>query len=244
MSAVVSRRSEARESVAEVVRRRVLGSRNRLWRIEDFDGLGSSEAINSELRRLLRHGELERVRRGVYWRGTKSRFGMSVSRDSEVLRRLVGPREAIGAAEWYATKLLGLSTQVSAVEVLSLTRRPPAGLRHVRVVSRSSRTGRRDQKLNAIEVTLLEALEGWDRYVEVDAAEAIAHFAELLEHDSIRVERLVAASKTESAMVRERLRGVLLRTGRIDQATRIERARSDSARRRALAVMGHSSSRV
>jgi len=224
----------ATRPVAEEVRRRVVNSRDRLWRADEFEG--SPQAVNSELRRLVKAGELRRIRRGVYWRGRKTRFGMSHPRQGEALRSVLHGSEAVGATGWYATNLLGLSTQVSPVETLAVSRRPPTGFKQLRLVDRSSRTGRRDAKLNDLEVTLLEALEGWDQYVELSGRAATKRFAEVLGEEGIRVEKLVTASDTEPAAVRERLRYVLDAAGHNEAVHRVRPARSASARERALAV--------
>jgi hypothetical protein len=227
--------NSGRQSTAADVRRRVLRSHNRYWQVEEFEG--SPDAVQAELRRLVREGELEHVRRGVYWRGEKSRFGMSIPRTASALREVLGEDEAIGAAEWYATNLLGLSTQVSPTEVLAVSRRPPKGFEHVRLLSRANRTGRRDRKLTDLEVTFLEALEGWDRYVEAHPQTALKTFTQLLDRDDVRPERLALAAKTEPAVVRERLRAVLQAAGHAQQADKIPRARSAEARARALKVL-------
>jgi hypothetical protein len=231
---VQQRRAWAR-SVAAEVRRRVLGSHERYWHVEEFEG--SPDAVQAELRRLVREDELEHVRRGVYWRGEKSRFGMSLPQAAAALRSVVGDDEALGAAEWYATNLLGLSTQVSPTEVLALSRRPPKGFEHVRVLSRANRTGRRDRRLTDLEVTLLEALEGWDRYVEARPETALKTFTDLFDRDDVRADRLALAAKTEPAIVRERLRAVLRAAGHDHEAAKIPRARSGQARERALSVL-------
>jgi hypothetical protein len=126
---------------------------------------------------------------------------------------------------------------VSPTPVVAVTQRPPTGLRGVRLVNRASRVGRRRAKLNEIEVTLLEALEGWDRFVELDRSEALDRFAKLLERDDIRVDGLVRAADTESPRVRERLRAVLAHAGFANEAGNIEGARHRSSRERALAVL-------
>ncbi len=230
-----------KRSVAEQVRRRVLASRERLWRVEDFEDLedakGSASAVNNELRRLVARGELMRVRRGVYWRGKKSRFGMLGAPQADALRKSVGDDEAVGATGWHATNLLGLSTQVSPVETLAVTHRVPAGMTKVKVASRAARRGRRDARLNGMEVTFLEALEGWDRYVEADAKTALKRFVKLLGRDDVRVDRLVSASSTEPPAVRERLRAVLVQAGEAAAANRIRRARDPRTRERALRVL-------
>jgi hypothetical protein len=232
MSQVLDRK----DSVAQQVRHRVQRSGERLWRIEDFEG--SPSAVNNELRRLIARGELMRVRRGVYWRGKKSRFGMIGASQGEAVQKLFGAQEAIGATGWNATNLLGLSTQVSPVEALAVTHRRPEGLHNVKVSSRAARSGRREAKLNGMEVTFLEALEGWDRYVEADGATALERFGELLEQEDIRVERLVRASHTEPPVVRERLRAVLRHRGYEEQAERVPAARDPRTRARALRVLG------
>jgi hypothetical protein len=217
------------------VRGRVLRSHGRVWRVEDF--AGSPAATNSELRRLVARGELVRVRRGVYWRGRRSRFGMTGVSSGQAVRELLGSHEAVGATGWYATKLLGLSTQVSPVETLAVTGRPPEGLRDVRVVSRAARSGRREARLNDFEVTFLEALEGWERYVEADGETALARFVELLAAEGMRVDRVLRASATEPPAVRERLRAVLERAGRKREAQRVRPARDARTRERALRVL-------
>jgi len=155
----------------------------------------------------------------------------------EAVRKLLGDREAIGATGWQAAKLLGLSTQVAPMEALATTGRPPAGLRNVMVAGRSARSGRRDARLNGLEVTILEAIEGWERYVEVDAATALARFRDALARDDVRLDRLVAASRTEPPAVRERLRAILDYSGHEEQANRIPAARDHRTRERALRVI-------
>jgi hypothetical protein len=232
MSHVLDRKG----SVAQQVRGRVLRSGERLWQAEDFEG--SPSAVNNELRRLISRGELMRVRRGVYWRGKKSRFGMIGASQGEAVQKVLGAQGAVGATGWSATNLLGLSTQVSPVEALAVTHRRPEGLHNVKVSSRAARSGRREAKLNGMEVTFLEALEGWDRYVEADAATALERFGELLDRDDVRVERLVRASHTEPPVVRERLRAVLRHGGYEEYAAKVPAARDPRTRARALRVLG------
>ena len=178
-----------------------------------------------------------RVRRGVYWRGKKSRFGMIGASQGEAVQKVLGAQEAVGATGWHAANLLGLSTQVSPIEALAVTHRRPEGLHNVKVSSRAARSGRREAKLNGMEVTFLETLEGWDRYVEADGATALERFGELLDREDIRVERLVRASRTEPPVVRERLRAVLRHGGYEEQAERVPAARDPRTRARALRVL-------
>lgn len=227
-----------RISIANEVRRLVLGSKEQFWRVDDLTSKldASSSAVVSELERLQNDDQVEHVRRGLWWRGRPTKFGMSLPRPGDAVRAVVGDREAIGAAEWHATNLLGLSTQVVPREILAITTRPPTGIDGVRMINRSSRTGRRDARLNDLEVTLLEAIDGWDRYVERPRGEATERFVELLGREDVRIPRLAKAAGTESPIVRERLRALLERGGWAEEASAIPRAGS-AGRKRALAVV-------
>ncbi len=222
------------ESEAQRVRDRVLGSQERIWLIEDFEG--TPKAVNNELRRLVERGELQRVRRGVYWRGRPSRFGMHGADDGRAVQSVIGADEAVGATGWNATNLLGLSTQIAPSDELAVTHRVPTGLEHVKLSSRAARTGRRKAQLTGLEVTLLEALEGWERYVELRPVDAIRRFGEILSRSDVRIDKLVEASATEPPAVRERLRAVLIETGHARAAERVRRARDQRTRDRALRV--------
>lgn len=224
-----------KESVAASVKDQVLASSDRFWGLSDFKL--APHAATTALSRLEKAGELDRVRRGVYWRGRKTRFGTVGAPAVEAVRRMLSDSEAFGAAGWYATNLLKLSTQVSPVPVVAVTARPPSGLHNVLVVDRSGRRGRRDAKLNETEVTFLEALEAWDNNVELSNIEAFNRFVEILGGGALRAERLVEASTTESSRVRERLRAVLYGAGWRELANRVEGARSPSSKERARAVL-------
>lgn len=218
---------------------RVRKGGERAWTVEEFDDLGgSANATNAALRRLVADGELRRVRRGVYWRGRAGKFGMTPTVGREVARELVDRGEAMGAAEWSATNALGLSTQVPRQFALAVTQRAPRNLPDdVRIVRRDARRGRRAARLREPEVTLLEALDGWDRYVEATPAEALARFVEVVKSDNVRVDRLTQASSTEPAAVRERLRLVLEHAGKTKEAASVRRARDPRTIEKALRVV-------
>lgn len=222
-------------SVASSVREEVNASTDQYWSVEDFNL--DSHAVASELSRLRRSGELESVRRGLYWRGRRTRFGQVGAPAVEAVRKLVSEDEALGAAGWYATNLLRLSTQVSPVPTVAVTCRVPTGLKDVRVVDRSNRTGRRAAQLNETEVTYLEALEAWEDNVEVSNEEAFGRFVELLKLKDMREDKLVEASGTESSRVRERLRSVLAESGAPELAMKVQGAKSPSSLRRARQVL-------
>src|SRR5437870_195223 len=75
---------------------------------------GPRAAVESALSRLASDGHLRRVRRGLYWKGVKSRFGTGKPRPAEIALAIAKDR-AIGPTGWTASHALGLSTQLPAV---------------------------------------------------------------------------------------------------------------------------------
>ena len=129
-------------SVAPEVRKRVLSSRDRFWRPEDFDG--SPDAVAQALSRMARSGEVRRVRRGLYWRGTPTRLGMAPPPPGRLAKAVVGGTGS-GPAGWSAALALGLSTQVARREAVAVPGRSPRSPGSVHYVSRAASTKRRER---------------------------------------------------------------------------------------------------
>ncbi len=209
------------KSVAAGVREKVLASRDRFWRPADFNSY-SSDAVVHALDRLVRRDELRHVRRGLYWRGTRTPLGMAPPPVSRLAKEL-SPGSGSGPAGLSAALELGLSTQVPRRTVIAVPTRAPAGTDTLRFVSRAASTGRKG--LQRSEVALLEALRDWDRLVESPAA-ATGRIAGLVSSGDIRADRVAKASTREPARVRERLRGLLNDIGKPEAAATIPPARS------------------
>ncbi len=214
-------------SVATEVRTRVVRSRDRFWRPEDFDG--SPEAVAKALSRLAHAGELRRVRRGLYWRGTPTRLGMAPPSPDRFVHEVIDA-PGTGPASWSAGLALGLSTQVPRRETIAVPGRSPRNPGTVRFVSRAASAKRRDERLRPTEVALLEVLRDWDTLVEVPTDAAVERIAGLAESGALRLDRVVRASTTEPPRVRERLRRLLDALGRPSDAASVRPARSDSVR--------------
>lgn len=214
--------------VAPEVRKRVLPSRDRFWHPGDFEG--SSDAVTQTLSRLARAGELRRVRRGLYWRGTPTRLGMAPPPSYRLADEILGGL-GTGPAGWSAALALGLSTQVPRRETIAVPQRAPRNPGAAHFVSRAASTKRRDERLRPVEVALLEVLRDWDFLVEVPTREAVDRIARLADAGAIRVDRLVRASVTEPPRVRERLRRLLGALGRSASADAVRPARSESVHR-------------
>lgn len=214
-------------SVAPGVRKRILSSRDRFWRPEDFDG--SPEAVAKALSRLTRAEELRRVRRGLYWRGAPTRLGMAPPSPDRFVHEVIDA-PGTGPAGWSAALALGLSTQVPRREMIAVPGRVPRNPGTVRFVSRAASTKRRDERLRPPEVALLEVLRGWDTLVEVPTGAAVERIADLAGSGTLRLDRVVRASATEPPRVRERLRHLLGAMGRPADADAVRPARSESVR--------------
>lgn len=215
-------------SIASEVRNRILSSRDRFWRPEDFGG--SPEAVAKALSRLTHTKELRRVRRGLYWRGTPTRLGMSPPSPGRVVHEVIDA-SGTGPAGWSAALTLGLSTQVPRRETIAVPGRAPRNPGTVRFVSRAASTRRRDERLRPPEVALFEVLRDWDTLVEVPTDAAVEHIANLVRGGTLRLDRVVRASATEPPRVRERLRRLLGAMDRSADAAAVRPARSDSVRR-------------
>lgn len=213
--------------VAPEVRRKILHSRDRFWRPDDFPG--SPTAVAKALSRLAHAGELRRVRRGLYWRGTPTRLGMAPPPPERFVHEVIAA-PGTGPAGWSAGLALGLSTQVPRLETIAVPGRAPRNAGAVRFVSRAGSVKRRDERLRPTEVALLEVLRDWDSLVEVAPSVAVERIAALADGGRVRFNRIVRASATEPPRVRERLRRLLEAIGHSDHAVAIRPARSDSVR--------------
>jgi hypothetical protein len=140
-------------STAQAVREIVEGAPARSF-FEPSDFEGTTRAIECELSRLAAHGELARTRKGLYWKGPKTRVGMPLPRPAEIALKVAGPGG--GLAETSAVHALGLTTQVPSVDVVAVPGRAPKQIAGTRFVSRSIE--RRILGLTPLEIAVVEVL--------------------------------------------------------------------------------------
>ena len=210
------------ESVAAMVREKVLASRDRFWRPEDFSD-GSPGAVTHALGRLARSGELLRIHRGLYWHGTPTPLGMAPPPANRLAHELA-PFSGCGPAGLSAALTLGLTTQIPRRESIAVPARAPTDTATLHFISRAAATGR--VSLRPTEVALLEVLRDWNALVESPAEEAIRRIAGLVESGDIRAGQVATASSTEPSGVRERLRVLLRNIGKPELAATVLPARS------------------
>jgi hypothetical protein len=209
--------------IAPAIRSRVTSSHERFWRPSDFDG--PPAAVAKTLSRLAGTGDLRRIRRGLYWRGTRTLLGMSPPPATRLAAEVAG-RPGIGPAGLSAALELGLATQVPRYDMVAVPGRVPRSPGSVRLVSRAASTKRRSERLRPVEVALLEVLRDWPGLVELPKGDAADRIVALVDANAIRVDKLVRASATEPPPVRDRLRGLLVDLGRPEAAACVPPARS------------------
>jgi hypothetical protein len=201
------------DSVAAKVRAKVRRSgSDRFWSPADFDALADPHQIDHALSHIASQGELRKVRRGLYWRGRTTAFGMSRPSTADTVAAIVGTR-GVGPAGLSAANNLGLATQVPALDNVAVPRRAPRPVGSVRFVDRSGRPGRAVSGLGWTEVALLEVLGDWHHVIEVDETSARSQLGELIRSGSLRLDKLARAARDEPAAVRRRLKELLTANG-------------------------------
>lgn len=170
--------------IAADVRQRVARSEpGTFLRGADFDG--DRHAVEVALGRLVARGEIARARKGLYWRGTKTRFGMTQPSPLAVALAVAGP--GAGPSGIAAAHILGLTTQVAAVAEVAVPGRCPEPIEGVRFRARPY--SRREQRLTTTEVAVLEVLR--------DPSIAEARWPEIVE----RVHELVADGRVRAGKI-------------------------------------------
>lgn len=207
-------------SIAPTIRARIADA-DGFWRPEDFDDLGNPNAVDQALADLHTAGELRRIRRGLYWRGRRTAFGMSRPSNADILEQITGLTYGIGPSGYSAALSLGFSTQVPRHETFALPIRIPTGLPEgMKVVSRAARRGRLDAKLRRQEVAWLEIAGSWRDHVS-DPTEASRRFRYAIDSESIRPNRIAAAARTEPPTVKRTITSLLRAAGRSEDADRV-----------------------
>lgn len=187
--------------IAERVREKVSKAKpGTLFTVDEFEG--PRGPIETALSRLEKHGDLRRIRKGLYFKGVRSRFGAGSPRVEDVVYKICG-RRGVGPAGWTASRLLGLSTQVPARYEFAVLGAPPTNIPGVRFLSRTNlaRLG-----LNPFEIAILEILRVWPAYSDATWDEFVKRVAELRDEGAIKPERLARVSTREpSPSMRDRM---------------------------------------
>ena len=160
---------------------------------------GSPAAARQAASRAARDGELVAVRRGLYFRGAKTRYGMTRPRVEDVAREVLGETGS-GPAGYSAARAWGVTTQVpSTFHVATLWE-----VDSISGVTQHARRNKARATLNAKEIALLELLRAPDTYVESGWRVLVDRVREALSTGEVREVALRTAVATErSPAVRE-----------------------------------------
>jgi hypothetical protein len=203
------------------IRARITKAGDHFWRPEDFDDLGNPNAVDQALADLHAAGEIRRIRRGLYWRGRRTTFGISLPSATDTVKQITGLTYGIGPSGYSAALALGLSTQVPRNETFAVPVRTPTGLPEgINVVSRSARRGRLGAELRPREVAWLEIAGSWSDHIS-DPNEAKDRFIASIDSGEIRPDRIVSATRTEPPAVRKAIAALLRAAGKAEDAGRI-----------------------
>ncbi len=188
-------------SVAEAVRTKVSRARpGTLFAVDEFEG--PRGPVETALSRLEDRGELRRVRKGLYFKGVRSRFGSGRPRVEDIVYKVCGTK-GVGPAGWTASRVLGLSTQLPARPEFAVLGAPPTSIPGVRFHSRKNLAR---IELNPREIAVLEALRVWPTYSEASWDELVKRVGDLRDEGAIKLERLGrVASRERSPGLRERM---------------------------------------
>ncbi|TDO50666.1 hypothetical protein EV643_104159 [Kribbella sp. VKM Ac-2527] len=208
-------------SVASMVRDEIERADTGTWFVvrDVVDQIGSRRAVELALTKAAREGRLVSVRRGLYWKGARTRFGTTRPDTLDAalaVARVNDFQTGVGPTGWSASHTLGLSTQIPAMTHVAVPGRPPAPPAGVQFHSRSPR-GRLG--LGVLDVALLEVLSQFPDQIEASWDELVAKVQALIADGQIDIAKVKAAAlKQHSVATRataERLVTDLARPDRI-----------------------------
>jgi hypothetical protein len=135
--------------------------RGRFVHVDDLPG--TPAAKSSAVSRAHKAGDLLPIRKGLYYKGAKTRYGMTRPSSEEVAVEVLGPT-GVGPCGYSAARALGLTTQVPSQPTLTIAGPVPTSVPGVKV---SKRNNMRRRKLRYTEIALLELLRGdWEATVD------------------------------------------------------------------------------
>jgi hypothetical protein len=190
-------------SVANAARTKIdRGGPDRLWTYSDF-GSADRAALAAALSRLVRTGQLIRVRRGVYYRAKPTMFGLS-SPDpralADAVSRARGERPVPSGVGEYSR--LGLTTQASGTLTRATQRRGTREmLGGVRVESRV-RPLNAQKGIVPAERTALDALRDITRIPDARPTDVLRRLGLLIRSGELDFVRLARYARAEPPRVR------------------------------------------
>lgn len=209
--ATATKRPTRSNRVTRLVRERIQRGGERLWRFEDFRDLPFS-AVAQALSRLARHGNIERLSKGVYYRNRDTAFGKSRPNPATI-RQLAARRKTVFPSGIAAANLLGFTTQTGrqsevATSALSLPRKLVGDdtLVHTRRPEAWA-------DLSETDAAMLDFLRNGAKFSELSHEDTIQKLLSLLSEQG-RLDRLLKIADSEPPRVRAMLGALAERLGK------------------------------
>jgi|SRR5580704_9115961 hypothetical protein len=203
--------STGSRQTAKMIRDRIQRGGERLWRLEDFNGLPST-AVAQALSRLTRQGVLERLSKGTYYRPRQTTFGKSVPNPAAI-QKLASRRKNVFPSGISAASLLGFTTQTArrgevSTSALSLPRKliGPETVIHTRRPEAWA-------GLSDADAALLDFLRRGGRTSELSPEETTRKTLSLISQKG-RLERLLKVADSEPPRVRALLGAIAEEIGK------------------------------
>lgn len=155
---------------------------------------GRPEAARQAASRAARAGELVSVRRGLYYRGVPTRYGMTRPKLDELAHEIAGGR-GVGPAGFSAARTWGVTTQVPPVYTLAV----PHPIEPIDGVHLVTRRNIARAELTSLEIALLEVLRDPAVFVEAGWPVLVDRAREAITSEEIRPAALVDAARSESS---------------------------------------------
>jgi hypothetical protein len=207
--------SPGARQAATWIRQRIERGGERVWRYEDFSRVPFS-ALAQTLSRLTRQGKLQRLSKGVYYRGRQTTLGRSLPNPAAI-QRLATRHRTVFPAGVAAANLLGFTTQSAGrSEVATSGFRLPRKLLGDETIVHT----RRPEAwvgLSAADAALLDFLRRGGKTSELTAKETVSRLLRLFRERG-RFERLLKIVCTEPPRVRAMLGAVGEALGRRPRA--------------------------
>lgn len=170
-------------------------------RVDDLPG--ARVAARNAVSYAAKRGDLVRVRRGLYYKGARTRYGVTRPDPEAAAREALG-REGLGPTGYTAARLFGLTTQVPTAVELAIAGPTATGLPHVRLHKRNNMKRRR---LRYEEVALLELLRDPELLVDGGWSALVTAARAAADTRTVRLPELARVAEGEaSPVVRERAR--------------------------------------
>lgn len=165
---------------------------------------GSAAAATSAVKRAHQRGELVRIRKGLYFKGARTRYGTTRPSAEAIAAEVLGSTGA-GPTGFSAARALGLTTQVPAKPTMVVTGPVPTAVPGVKI---SQRSNLKRLALTSLEIAVLELLRGdWETAVDGGWSALATAVGTAVERGTLRWRELTTAAEAErSPALRRNLR--------------------------------------